>query len=239
MSLRVLVHFLLFNIYLTYLLVKMVLSAVLKFSNSIISLFFTSLTSRIFIALLFLTRIHILFNNKFLISKNLIKSYLNRHPSHLIFDTNLFDNNFNLFNSFLTNFNSSAEFAICSGIPSGEGPSHMESSPPISNINLLPQFYMVGDLSGGYSQTDRKFNFNTNVNVTADSYLKRSFNFSFSQYPLIAVLMFLKVKIRKDLRCNIVSLEYFLKLNNKCQLISKFSNLSQFYLTLINLLEFI
>ena len=116
MSLSVLVHFLLFNIYLTYLLVKMVLSAVLKFSNSIISLFFTSLTSRIFIVLLFLTRTHILFNN-FLTCKNFIKNYVNRYPSHLIYDTNLFNNNFNLFYMFLTNFSSSVEFAICSGVP--------------------------------------------------------------------------------------------------------------------------
>ena len=51
---------------------------------------------------------------------------------------------------------------------------------------------------------------------------------------LIAVLVFLKVKIRKVLRCNIVSLEHLLKLNNICHLIRKFSNLSQFYLSLVN-----
>ena len=38
---------------------------------------------------------------------------------------------------------------------------------------------MVGDFSGGYSQTDCIFNFNINVNVTVDSYMS-SFNFSFS-----------------------------------------------------------
>ena len=54
-SLSVLVHFLLFNIYLTYLVVRMLLSEVLKISSFIISLFFTSLTSRIFIVLLFIT----------------------------------------------------------------------------------------------------------------------------------------------------------------------------------------
>ena len=94
MSLSVLVHFLLFTIYLMYLFVRMVLSAVLKFSSFIISLFFTNLTSRIFV-LLFLTCTHILFNN-FLASKNFIKNYANRHPTHLIYDTNVFDNNFNL-----------------------------------------------------------------------------------------------------------------------------------------------
>ena len=101
-SLSFLLHFLLFAIYLTYLLVRMVLSAALKFSSLIISLFFTSLTSRIFIVLLVLTCTRILFN----ISCKYMY-YVNRHPSHLIFDTNLFDNNFNLFNMFLTNFNSS------------------------------------------------------------------------------------------------------------------------------------
>ena len=42
----------------------------------------------------------------------------------------------------LTNFNSSVEFAICLGIPSDEGPYHMESSSPICNINPLTRFYM-------------------------------------------------------------------------------------------------
>ena len=51
---------------------------------------------------------------------------------------------------------------------------------------------------------------------------------------LIVVLVFLKVKIRKALRCSIVSLEDLLKLNNICHLIKKFSNLSLFYLSLVN-----
>ena len=194
---------------------------------------FHQLTSRIFIVLLFLTRTHILLNNSFLASKNFVKIYVNRRPSHLIYDTALFDNNLNLFNMFITNFNSSDEFAICSGTPSGEG-LYMESSPPICNINPLSQFYMVGDLSGGYSQTDCKFNFNTNVNVTFDSYMKRTFNFSVSKFPLSVVLVFLQVKIRKALRCNIFSSEDLLKLNNLCHLIRKFSNFLQFYLLLVN-----
>ena len=157
----------------------MVLSAVLKFANFIISLSFTSLTSRIFIVLLFLTRTHlILFSNDFLGSENFIKNHVNRHPSELIYDTNLFDNNFNLFDMFLTNFNRSVEFAICSGIPSGEGQYHMESSPPI--CSLLTRFYMVGDFSGGYSQTDCSFNFNINVKVTVDIYANSSINFGVS-----------------------------------------------------------
>ena len=63
-SLSLLVSFLLFTIYLRYLLVRVLLSAVLKFTNFIASLFFTDFTSRIFTALLFLTHAHtILFNN--------------------------------------------------------------------------------------------------------------------------------------------------------------------------------
>ena len=81
---------------------------------------------------------------------------------------------------FLPNFNSFVEFAICSGIPSGEGPYHMESSSPNCKINPLTCFYMVGDFSGGGSQTDCNFNFNINVNVTVHSYMNSSFNFSFS-----------------------------------------------------------
>ena len=93
--------------------------------------------------------LHILFNNDFLASKNFIKSHVNRRPSQLIYD-----NNFNFFNMLLTNLNSSVEFAICSQIPSGERPYPMESSPRICNVNLLTCFYMVGDFSGAYSQTD-------------------------------------------------------------------------------------
>ena len=48
---------------------------------------------------------------------------------------------------------------------------------------------------------------------------------------LIVVPVFLKVKIRKALRCSIVSLEDLLKLNNICHVIRKFSNLSLFYLS--------
>ena len=92
-SLTVLVHFLLFTVYLTYLSGRMVLFAVLKFANFIISLFFTSLTYRIFIFLLFLTRTHtILFNNDFLASENFIKNHVNRHSSQLICDSNMFLN---------------------------------------------------------------------------------------------------------------------------------------------------
>ena len=64
--------------------------------------------------------------------------------------------------------------------------------------------------------------------------MNRSFNFSFLQFPLIVVLLFLKVKIRKALHCNIVSLEDLLKLNNLFHLIRKFSQFSQFYMSLVN-----
>ena len=95
---------------------------------------------------------------------------------------------------FLTNFNSSVEFAICSGILSVEGSYHMESSPPICNINLLTGFCMVGDFSGGYSQTDRNFNFNINVSATVDSYMNSSFSYSFL-HLLKCLLVFRIIKL--------------------------------------------
>ena len=121
-SLRVLVHFPLFSYLSNVFVGRILLSPVLKIANFITSLFFTYSTSRIFIGLFFLTctRTIILFNNDFLASKNFIKDHVNRHLSQLIYDTNLFDNNFNLFIMFLTNFNSSVEFTICSAMPSGE-----------------------------------------------------------------------------------------------------------------------
>ena len=107
------------------------------------------------------------FNNDFLAGTNFIKNYVNRHPRQLVCDdTNFFDKNVNLFNMFLTNFNSSIEFAICSGIPSGERSYHMESSRPICNTSPLANFCTIGDFSGGYSQTDCSFNFNINCHPT-------------------------------------------------------------------------
>ena len=81
---------------------------------------------------------------------------------------------------FLTSFNSSVEFKICSEIPSSEGMHHIESSPPIWNINPLTRYYMVGNVSWGYSPTDSNFNFNIIVNFTVDSYMNSKFNIRFS-----------------------------------------------------------
>ena len=146
---------------------------VLEFSYFIISLFFTKLTSRIFVVLLSLMRANTILFNDFLAGTKCIKNHVNRHPSQLTYDTNLFGN-FKLFNLFLTNFKSSVKFAICLGIPSSEG-SYMAPSPPICNINLWTGSFLVGDFSVGYSQTDYNFNFNINVNVTVNSYMNSSF----------------------------------------------------------------
>ena len=65
-ALSVLVHFRLFTTYLTYLSVRMLPSAMLKFANFVVLLFFTNLISRIFITLLFLTNIYTIpFHNDF------------------------------------------------------------------------------------------------------------------------------------------------------------------------------
>ena len=137
---------------------------VLEFSYFIISLFFTKLTSRIFVVLLSLMRANTILFNDFLAGTKCIKNHVNRHPSQLTYDTNLFGN-----------FKSSVKFAICLGIPSSEGSYHMAPSPPICNINLWTGSFLVGDFSVGYSQTDYNFNFNINVNVTVNSYMNSSF----------------------------------------------------------------
>ena len=126
---------------------------------------------------------------------------------------------------FLSNFNSSVEFAICSGILSGEGSYHMESSPPICNINLLAGFCMVGDFSGGYSQTDRNFNFNINFSATVDSYMNSSFSYSFLhllKYLLVFRIIKLEStsKLRHKLRqylnvCFFYSLFFYIYFRNK------------------------
>ena len=82
------------------------------------------------------------------------------------------DNNFNLFNLFLTNVNSSVEFAICLRIMY-----HMKTSLLICSTNP----WMVRDFSGGYSLTECNFNCNINVNATDNRYMNSSLNFSFSQ----------------------------------------------------------
>ena len=82
-------------------------------------------------------------------------------------------------NIFLTNFNGSVEFAVCSGITFREGSYRMKTGLPICSINPWTVFRMVGNFSGGYCQTDCNFNFNNNVYFTADIYMNSSFNFSF------------------------------------------------------------
>ena len=58
----------------------------------------------------------------------------------------------------------------------------MESNSPICDKNLLTDFCMVEDFSGGNSQTVCNFNFNINVSfdVTWYGYMNSSFSFSFS-----------------------------------------------------------
>ena len=50
---------------------------------------------------------------------------------------------------------------------------------------------MIGEFSGGYSQTDRNFDLN-NVNATVDSYMNSNINFSFSQ--LLKDLLAFRIK---------------------------------------------
>ena len=121
---------------------------------------------------------------------------------------------------FLANFNSFVEFAICSEIPSGEGLYHIESNSPICDKNLLTDFCMVEDFSGGNSQTVCNFNFNINVSfdVTWYGYMNSSFSFSFSH-------------LLKDLLAFRI-----MKLESTSKVLTQFENTSMFAFFLIIIL---
>ena len=84
----------------------------------------------------------------------------------------------------------------------------MEYSPPIPSKNLLIDFCMVGDFSGGYSQTDINFDLNININITVDCYMNSSSSFSFShliKYLLAFRIVKLEIttKVWNNLRQNL------------------------------------
>ena len=129
----------------------MLLSTELKLNNFAVSPLFINLTPKIFVFDFFKQKHTLVYHNNFLTSKNIIKNHVNRYPSQLMYDANLFDNNFNLFSMLLTNFSSSIEFAICSRIPSSGVSYHVETSLPICSTNSCTDVCMVEDFSGGYS----------------------------------------------------------------------------------------
>ena len=101
--------FFFFAICIKFLLVKILLSAVLKSVNFIVSLFCTIFKYRVIITFLFLTSEHErLFEGHLSVNRSLMK---------ISYQNNIFNNYFNNFSIFLANFNSFGNFKVCSKAP--------------------------------------------------------------------------------------------------------------------------
>ena len=134
-SLSFLVHFILFVICVTFLLVKLLLSRVLKSANFIVLLFFTIFKYIIIIIFLFLS----------FESKKLFKNHLsvNRSFMKISCQNNTFSNNFKNFNAFLTIFNNSEDLKVYSRVPFSEIFNHVEVSHLTINESQLTGFSMI------------------------------------------------------------------------------------------------
>ena len=157
-SLSFLVHFILFIICIIFLLVKILLSTVLKSANFIASLFGTTFEYRIIITFFFLTFKH----------ERLFENYLsvNRSFMKISYQNKIFDNNFNNFNAFLTSFNSFGDFNVCSKAPFSDILCHVEASHLTFNESQLTSCSMMQIFTERYPQADYHFSLNVNVNVT-------------------------------------------------------------------------
>ena len=132
-NLSFLVHFILFVICITFLLVKILLSTVLKTANFIVSLFCTIFKYRIIITFLFLTFEH----------ERLFKNHLsvNRSFTKISYQNNIFNNRFNNFNAFLANLNSFGDFKICSKVICHVEATHLTlSESQLSGFSMMRVF---------------------------------------------------------------------------------------------------
>ena len=159
-----LVHCILFAICITFLLVKILLSTVLKSINFIVSLFGHIFKYRITITFLFLTFEHErIFENYLSVNRSFMKiSYLN----------NPYNNNFKNFNVFLTNFSSFSDFKVFSKAPFSDALCHVEATHLTFNESQLSGFSMMQVFTERRLQTDFHFRLNVNVTVTIVSYIK-------------------------------------------------------------------
>ena len=162
-TLSFLVHFILFAICITFLLVKILLSTVLKSVNFIVSLFGHISKYRITITFLFLTFEHErIFENYSSVNRSFIKiSYLN----------NPFNNDFKNFNVFLTNFTSFSDFKVFSKAPFSDALCRVEATHLTFNESQLTGFSMMQVYTERRLQTDFHFRLNVNVTVTVVSYM--------------------------------------------------------------------
>ena len=160
-TLSFLVPFILFVICITFLLVKILRSTLLKSVNFIVSLFGHIFKYRITITFLFLTFEHErIFENHLSVNRSFIKiSDLN----------NPFNNDFKNFNVFLANFSISSDLKVFSKTPSSDAFRHVEATHLIFNESQLSGFSMMQVFTEKHLQTD--FHFRLNVAVTIVSYM--------------------------------------------------------------------
>ena len=115
-----LVHFILFAICATFLLVKILLYTVLKSANIIISLFSTIFKYRIIITFLSLTFEHErVFENHLSVNRSFMK---------IFYQNNIVNNDFKNFNAFLANSNSFGDFKVCLKAPFSDILCHVEAT---------------------------------------------------------------------------------------------------------------
>ena len=162
-TLGFLVPFIPFVICIKFLLVKILLSTLLKSVNFIVSLFGHIFKYRITITFLFLTFEHErIFENYLSVNRSFMKiSYLN----------NPFNNDFKNFNVFLTNFSIFSDFKVFSKAPFSDALCHVEATHLTFNESQLSGFSMMQVFTERRLQTDFHFRLNVNVTVTVVSYM--------------------------------------------------------------------
>ena len=82
---------------------------------------------------------------------------------------NIFNNDFNNFNAFLSNFNSFSDFKVCSKAHFSDILCHVEATHLTFNESQLTGFSMMRVFTERCLRAD--FHFSPNVNVTVDSYM--------------------------------------------------------------------
>ena len=162
-TLSSLVDFILFAICITFLLVKILLSMVLKSVNFNVSLFGHIFKYRITITFLFLTFEH----------ERIFENYLsgNRSFMKISYLNNPFNNDFKSFNVFLTNFSSFSDFKVFSKAPFSDVLCHVEATCLTFNESQLTGFSMMQVFTERRLQVDFHFRLNVNVTVTVVSYM--------------------------------------------------------------------
>ena len=84
------------------------------------------------------------------------------------YQNNIFNNDFNNFNAFLANFNSSGDFKVCSEAPFSDILCHVEAIHLTFNESQLTGFSMMQVFTKRRSRADFHFSLGVNVNVTVE-----------------------------------------------------------------------